>query len=652
MKRVLITLMSAALAAGMMLQAPQRVFAAVNDIYVGGNDDTTAASSCADPDFSTDLTDEGDINSALDAALAAVDDNGDTIIICDGDYLFADDITLHDGGPAHDVIVIEAAAGASVTLDGDGLYQIFSFDNVTSVSITGIDFYDAEAASGAAIKILDGSLSVTDSTFDHGVAVGVGSAIHANPGPVTVSNSDFTFNESGDDAAIYVGLAANGGGVTVEDSSFSNNVSGDEGAAISVDGAAGAALITVSNSEFLDNDGYYGAIVIDNGTAELTGVLMEGNDGLDESGGAVYAGNGFTATDSDFIENISGFGGAVYSGGPVTVTNSTFTGNEAESGEGGAIYADGGEVTITDSSFVGNFVSEPEEGGGAIYANGIDITLVDSYFSGNHAAFGGAVLFDGGAADVATVTGSRFSQNRTTYEDDDMAANWGGGAFYLSGGSLAVDHSYFIGNSTPATSAGAGIHVSVGSLNVDKSVFRGNRAGQGPAIYSYGPTVGFATYQAGKEIVVTGSEFTANVNVALDDSGAIAHERSARDFIVTGNLFSRNSGSLYGGAIETWFVFGLTEITGNSFTGNSSREGGALWIDVRNGVADIHSNRFNGNRARTGGAISFECETDAPRTVTRLLSRSNRYSSNTASAPRSSANVWSSRYVDSAEDCN
>ncbi len=642
MKRVLITLMSAALAAGVMLQAPQRVIAAVNNIYVGGNDDATAASSCADPDFSTDLSDEGDINSALDAALAEVDDDGDIVIICDGDYLFADDITLHDGGTDHDVIVIEAAAGASVTLDGDGLYQIFSFDNVTSVSITGIDFYDAEAASGAAIKILDGSLSVTDSTFDSGVAVDVGSAIHANPGPVTVSNSDFTFNESGDDAAIYVGSAANGVAVSVSDSSFSNNVSGDEGAAISVDGAAGAALITVSNSEFLDNDGYYGAIVIDGGTVELTGVLMEGNDGLDESGGAVYAGNGFTAIDSDFIENISGYGGAIYSGGPVTVTNSTFTGNEAESGEGGAIYADDGDVTITDSSFVGNFVSEPYEGGGAIYAYEIDITLVDSYFSGNHAAFGGAVLFEGGPENVATVTGSRFSQNRTTYEDDDMAADWGGAAIYLWGGSLEVDDSRFINNLTPSTSAGAGIHVYVGSLNVDDSIFRGNRAGQGPAIYSYGAGKD-DEWDNGKEIVITGSKFRANVNVALDDSGAIAHERNGRDFIVIGNSFASNSGATFGGAIVTWLVDGLTEITSNVFRGNSAREGGALWIDVRNGVADIQSNRFIRNRARKGGAISFECETEAPRTVTRLLRQSNRYFLN---------NVWPSHYVDSAEDCN
>ncbi len=652
MKRVLIALLSAALAAGVMLHAPQRVFAAANDIYVGGNDNTTAASSCADPDFSTDLSDEGDINSALDAALAAVDDNGDTIIICDGDYLFADDITLHDGGPAHDVIVIEAAAGASVTLDGDGLYQIFSFDNVTSVSITGIDFYDAEAASGAAINILDGSLSVTDSTFDSGVAVGSGSAIFANPGPVTVSESEFTNNQNGDDAAIYVNLAPNGVAVSVSDSSFSNNtsanVAGAEGAAISVDGAAGAALITVSNSVFVNNVGRYGAIVIDGGEVELTGVLMEGNDGLDETGGAVYAGNGFTATDSDFIDNISGYGGAVYSGGPVTVTDCTFTGNEAESGEGGAFYADGGDVTITDSSFVDNAVTAPEEGGGAIYAYDINITLVDSQFQGNYADFGGAVLIH---ESDATVTGSTFVSNRTTYEPAGMEPDWGGAAIYLWEGSLDVDDSVFIGNSTPGTSAGAGIHVYAGSLDVDDSIFRGNQAGQGPAIYSYGSGLD-DNWDDDEEIVITGSEFRANVNVALEDSGAIAHERNGRDFIVTGNSFASNSGATFGGAIETWLVDGLTEITGNVFTGNSAREGGALWIDVRNGVADIHSNRFNRNRARTGGAISFECETDAPRTVTRLLSRSNRYSSNTASAPKSSANVWSSRYVDSAEDCN
>ncbi|MFM8997188.1 MAG: hypothetical protein ACKOJD_03585, partial [Candidatus Limnocylindrus sp.] len=309
------------------------------------------------------------------------------------------------------------------------------------------------------------------------------------------------------------------------------------------------------------------------------------------------------------------------------------------------------DVTITDSYFVGNFVTQPEEGGGAIYAYEVDITLVNSHFRGNYADFGGAVLFEGAAADVATVTGSTFVSNRTTYEPDGIQPDWGGAAIYLWGGSLDVEDSEFIGNSTPGTSAGAGIHVYEGSLNVDGSTFRGNRAGQGPAIYSYGSGLD-DDYDDGEEIVVTGSEFRANVNVALEDSGAIAHERNGRDFIVTGNSFASNSGANFGGAIETWLVDGLTEITGNVFTGNSAREGGALWIDVRNGVADIHSNRFNRNRARTGGAISFECETDAPRTVTRLLSRSNRYSSNTASAPKSSANLWSSRYVDSAEDCN
>jgi hypothetical protein len=159
---------SVALIGALFIGTPAAVYAVANDIYVGSNDDATAASSCADPNFTTF---ESNINTALDAALAEVDDDGDTIIICDGVYEYAADISLHDGSAEgfHDVISIEAAAGADVTLDGGDQWQLLSFANMGSVSITGIKFLDAQVENdGAAIQIMGGTLNVVDSSFTDG----------------------------------------------------------------------------------------------------------------------------------------------------------------------------------------------------------------------------------------------------------------------------------------------------------------------------------------------------------------------------------------------------------------------------------------------------------------------------------------------------
>ena len=270
MSKFAVVTTSLALIGALFIGTPAAVYAVANDIYVGSND-SDGGGSCADPDFSTDVSDEGSINAALDASLAAVDDDGDSVIICDGDYTYAADITLHNGAVGHGVINIEAAAGADVTLDGGDLWQLLKFANMTSVSVTGIGFLDAQVDSnGAAIQIMGGTLNIVDCSFANGGTATIdGGAIYSNPGHVTISGSTFTDNRAGDEGgAIAVQSAVDGTGVTVADSLFTGN-SEAEGAAISVNGVLSAAIITVTDSEFVNNDGEYGAITIDGGTVEL-----------------------------------------------------------------------------------------------------------------------------------------------------------------------------------------------------------------------------------------------------------------------------------------------------------------------------------------------------------------------------------------------
>ena len=481
MSKFAVVTTSLALIGALFFGTPAAVYAVANDIYVGSNDDATGASSCADPDFSTDDSDESFINIALDLALAAIDDDADIIIICDGEYSYSAEISDHDGTPRHDVINIEAAAGADVTLDGQDSFRFLTFDNVTSVSVTGINFLDGETADyGAAIRIYYGTLSVVGCTFTSNTAEW-GGAIYSEPGHVTISGSDFTDNSATDSGgAVEVWSAADGEGVTVTGSNFTGN-SVAEGAAISVDGAAGAAIIAVTDSEFVNNDGEYGAITINGGTVELTNVLMDGNNATTGDGGAVYAGEGFTATNSEFVNNSvtdGDDGGAVYSNGPLTVTNSVFTGNQAlgDGAEGGAIQSDdsGESASITRSTFIDNFA---ESSGGAINIEGGEgdvVLLSRNKFIGNISQLGGAVDQDS-SGQLLIFQRNVFTANRAVADDAEGGALWVSNATF-SGNRFSRNRSDLLGGAVYASNSAVG-------RAALRSQFGGTRARRGPDVY-------------------------------------------------------------------------------------------------------------------------------------------------------------------------
>jgi predicted outer membrane repeat protein len=309
---------------------------------------------------------------------------------------------------------------------------------------------------------------------------------------------------------------------------------------------------------------------------------------------------------------------------------------------GAGIYIDGSSFLIDNVRFDGNHAGT--DGGGGLYADESNGVVTDSVFHENGSEWGGAIVVDDSDVEIQNST---FTENYTDHESD-YAPDYGGAAIYLYGGTLIVEGSLFRDNETDPGSAGAAIHVYAGSLAVDDSDFIGNRAFQGAAIYLFAaaPEDG-----EGDSVSIIDSSFVGNRTSTVEDGGAIAHERNSRDVTISRNVFTGNSGASFGGAIEAWLVYGALEISNNQFNRNSAVEGGAVWVDVRSGVADIKGNVFKGNRARTGGAIAFECEVTSSRGIATHLTRSNRYSSNSAGAPRNSANVWASRYA-TPDDCN
>lgn len=328
-------------------------------------------------------------------------------------------------------------------------------------------------------------------------------------------------------------------------------------------------------------------------------------------------------------------------GGAFSIINCAFINNTSGS-YAGAVYADQSVLTVMNTSFTDNATGET--GGGALYVYQAPSAAVitNSRFTHNGAAFGGAIV---ARYSDLQVTNSTFSNNYTDYESVAQAEDYGGAAIYVYDSYTRVTGSTFVNNESPQTSAGAGILVYTGSLSVDRSTFTGNRAGQAPAIYSFGDDDA-GEQDSGEFVTVTNSTFSNNKNTANDDSGAIGHERNGRDMTLTGNTFKRNSGAAYGGAVEAWLVGGDLTITNNRFIGNRAGEGGAMWIDVRGGTTNIRKNTFTSNRARRGGAISFECEAVSPRTVVRNLTRQNRFSGNV------SARLFQSNYVTNSGYCS
>ena len=563
---------SVALIGALFVGTPAAVYAVANDIYVGSND-SDEGGSCADPNFSTDVSDEGSINVALDAALAAVDDDGDTIIICDGEYIYSDDITPHDGTVDHDVIniEIETAEDAEVTLNGDDQYQLLAFVD-TSVSVSGIDFLDGEATgSGAAITVLDGTLDVIDSTFTGNVAA--------------VTEGD---NNGG---AIYVY-----GSLTVNHSSFSEN-QGAYGGAIFVDG-----------EDLIDDQAIIADVLFDDNTADEGGAIWVTDSQLtvlrslftdnvaNDEGGAIWVYNtDWTVTDSTFgsaadnhenplLENSADEGGDIYSGvgaaepqaaSIATITNSKFYDSRAITEDGASLYLECAAVSITDSLFHSTDSDEDSV-----------VFLTDQEYV--------VVGFDEEEEPiyewVTQCEDYRTSITRSTFTDN----------YAFSDGVIFVD----AGEEEEGVSG-------LLSLTVTNSLFSGNVAEEDEGVFDVEGPADISIINSRFERNSTGDngaiiEMDGGDDDADTTNGSLTFSRNQVRFNTAGTDSSSGDGMIQLDDVHSW------QIDYNTFQGNSADRGAVLAFEVDDDdlrdliqLNGFRRNTVIGNSASVGGSYLF-----------------------------------------------
>lgn len=535
---------------------------------------------------------------------------------------------------------------------------IFNNTNDSAIVKAGTQFINNEADRGAGIyNYVGATLDVGDNViFDGNIATKAAGGAIQNFGTANMGDNLIFENNKAvwGGAAVYAGSNSNDGHSTVigNNAIFRNNTltsNASYGGAIFVenDNKAETAIFQLGNNSTFENNSAMqgGAVYIkDAVNVEIaSGAKFTGNSAT-ALGGAIYNGGNLSVT-GEFNNNSAQHGGAIYNetgANTIIGAGSMFEANTATKGGGAIKNYTGATLTVNDGvKFAGNTT---EAGGGAIQNMG-NATLGNNLeFDGNKAAWGGAAIYGGSRAGVASSTiigdNAKFTSNTLSntgtnsdavggaifIEDDEgqnvtftlgkdayfgnNSANQGG-VIYLKQGTIAAtigEGATFEGN-TAENYAGA-IYTAT-KLELSNATFNNNTAGiQGGAILSP---------RNGKELTVTNSTFAGNIAGA--EGGAIW---SGADTNIINSLFDSNktTGTTLsetpnfntddegGGAI---FVgsSSKTSVTGSTFTNNQSGTVGGAIATRSNAKNDgsstltISESNFEGNNATVnGGAIA------------------------------------------------
>ncbi|MBQ7896405.1 MAG: hypothetical protein IJ364_07635, partial [Oscillospiraceae bacterium] len=531
-------------------------------------------------------------NSGNGGALSAYDITLDS---CDftGNYASGKGGALYveHGSNGYKEITIKASAGydsssfVSNSSNGDGGALAFIHTQPESgldLKISNANFSGNVSAKGGGAIYTHAGYRVEDSSFSGNRANGGngGAICYGGLYSIETERTDYSNNyASGDGGAIYYSNGGGSGIITVKDLSFNGNSAGGDGGAIYYDSPYGGIPVLekldfVSNKASSGGAFYYAGNQYDT-ESELTlnGFVFKNNQangGNNGHGGAIIAVRGaIEIKGGSFSGNTATGSGGALNCDTVTITSGSFSGNSATK-YGGAINCsmftandavfennmaeNGGAVsdaghTSSGTSYIGNTATDK---GGAIHSNGTNVTINKSdkgnncLFRNNRAANGGAIGTSNDLTGTLGITDAAFESN---------AATATGGAVYKSGsGSLTISSGSYKNNE--ATGNGGAIYVNRGTFSTTGANYIGNKAASGGALY----------------------------NVS-----------KANTFTVASGSFENNTASGDGGAV---FSNGGTAINGGSYTGNSAKNGGAVYAFFKNGgVAAASGTVFSGNRA-------------------------------------------------------
>ena len=188
------------------------------------------------------------------------------------------------------------------------------------------------SASGGAIYMATGSLSVSDTLIDNNTATGDGGAIYLEGPSLDMVRTDISGNEG---SSVLV-LKGQGGAYSISRSRITGNIG-----AILIDDSDSTTSFTVDETTVADNTSSTGpaldAVLIQSGTSvTLVRSTFSGNTG------------------SDMAALKFDRGDAIVSPATLTVENSTFSANTATSATAGLIMGPFSQTTVKNTTFVNN----------------------------------------------------------------------------------------------------------------------------------------------------------------------------------------------------------------------------------------------------------------------------------------------------------
>ena len=462
------------------------------------------------------------------------------------------------------------------------------------------------------------SLTLDGGQPDHPVA-GAGAALFSNHATVVFESCVLKNHWAGfDGGAIF--SSGNSGTASLTLSAcelFFNR--GNRGGAIASDGFSGNAVVILTQNHIWGNNATEsgGGIYNNETMLQITGGLIELNQGFLEGGGIYHGGDQPSATLSAVDLRLSTNaavdygGGGIYHWGPqLTLTRCVFEQNHARGtsfGDGGGLSHNGGNAIVNGCTFVRGTA---QKRGGAIYNSAL-LTASNTIFTSNRAdvdsggdgggiynasgasldlvgctlAYNAAAQFGGGGVfNIGTVTAT----NCTFYGN---IAPRGGGILSVAnnGNSLVTLRNCTIANNT-ATSAGSstdggGGYYGEGAVgnslhHFSNTILAGNNNAVNPDLRGYGTSEGNNLIG---NLGQTGSGFTNGVN--SDKVGTSASPLNAR-FNTFGN---------HGGPTDTM------SLLSNSPAINAGADALAPPRDqrcyLRTGVSDIGAFEFAGTLA-------------------------------------------------------
>jgi len=559
-------------------------------------------------------------NNSGNGALALYNGSSNTV---SGNRFFSNDST-NSGGAIF-------VTSASATLTGNTFYDnsaknaggagIFVTNNSTvnaNYNIFDSNKIEITTTGGAAISINTGKVSLTGNTYRNNTTLGNGGALLVKTGnTVNITGELFYGNAASklggavysDDATLNINGATFGtdsdtlyaaGGVV----NFSGNLlvraslTGDGTATFNVDGAnfvfdnttaieVGNMTVTSATMQFTNTQ------QVDFAAQDLSkvAITVDGNDyltkgtytlatGIDTIGTYKLTGNltGQTLTFADgsltltadytfdVIENYNFTARQVINTSvAVAYINATANGNICEDNSGGVLY-------ITNSPVVDVI--------GGTFSNNQSLAKGDGNVAG-----GGAIYTTG----KTTISKTLFDNNKTKKE-----SSFYGGAINSRGGTLTINGATFSNNY--AYTSGGAVMTSNGTT-ISDSYFFGNESRSGGAVICYSDVKVFGGTFSGNHVINYGGALNAiqnNVDIIVKNGTLFA-----------GNYTTGDSGA--GGAIYITKDTNTLNIDGATFSGNTAKNGGAIYIAAAGAKADIANAIFatDSDTIYSSGTVNF-----------------------------------------------